>query len=126
MARIRDIVVDCRDPAALARFWAQVLDGYAVRAYDRAEIERLAALGFTPETDPQVAVDGPGPTLFFQKMDPLSTGRSRWHVDLAGAAPRAQEIPRLIALGARVREHRDDWSVLLDPEDNAFCLRDPD
>lgn len=63
MAAMREIVFDCERPSELARFWAGVLDGYDVRAYDGAEIERLASLGLTPETDPTVAVDGPGPIV---------------------------------------------------------------
>ena len=59
MAAFKGIVVDSLHPAMLARFWAAALDGYAVRAYDDAEIARLASLGFTPETDPNVMVDGP-------------------------------------------------------------------
>ena len=59
MADISDIVFDSLHPASLAVFWAAVLDGYAIREYDALEIERLAGLGFTPETDPAVAVDGP-------------------------------------------------------------------
>ena len=61
VARISEIVIDALHPAALARFWAAALDGYAVRPYDAAEVARLAAMGRTPETDPQVAVDGPAP-----------------------------------------------------------------
>jgi len=67
MAKFSYVVIDAQNPAALAKFWAAVLDGYAVRAYDQAEIDRLASLGFTPETDPSVMVDGPGPTLAFRK-----------------------------------------------------------
>ena len=69
MARLKEIVIDCRHPAALARFWAGSLDGYRVRPYDDAEIARLAALGFTPETDLTVMVDasGGGPGLCFQR-----------------------------------------------------------
>ena len=51
-AMLREIVFDCAHPARLARFWAAVLKGYAVRPYDAAEVARLAALGCTPETDP--------------------------------------------------------------------------
>ena len=40
MAEIADIVVDCAHPASLARFWAQVLDGYAVAPYDEEELAR--------------------------------------------------------------------------------------
>ncbi|HEY9219647.1 MAG TPA: VOC family protein [Phenylobacterium sp.] len=119
MARIRDIVVDAEHPASLARFWAAALEGYAVRAYDEAEIARLAALGFTPETDPTVMVDGPGPTLCFQRMPGRTVGRNRWHLDLAGGP---EEVARLCGLGARVREVREGWTTLLDPEDNPFCV----
>jgi hypothetical protein len=66
MNKLKEIVIDAGHPAALARFWAEVIDGYAIRPYDDEEIARLAALGFTPETDPTVMVDGPGPTLCFQ------------------------------------------------------------
>jgi len=30
-----------------------------------------------------------------------------------------------IELGARVREVRESWTTLLDPEDNPFCVLDP-
>ena len=63
MTRIDSITVDAEHPASLARFWAAALEGYAVRVYDEAEVARLAALGLTPETDPTVMIDGPGPTL---------------------------------------------------------------
>jgi len=121
MAKFSYLVFDAQNPAALARFWATTLDGYAVRAYDEAEIERLAALGLTPETDPSVMVDGPGPTLCFQKMPGRTTGRNRLHLDLAGA-DRGREVERLCALGARVREEHGDHTTLLDPEDNPFCV----
>lgn len=124
MARLTEIVVDSLRPAALARFWAAALEGYAVRPYDEAEVARLAGLGLTPETDPAVAIDGPGPTIFFQQVADVGTGRSRLHLDLKGG-PREQEIAALVALGARVRDVRDDHTVLLDPEGNAFCVFDP-
>lgn len=124
MVRIRDIVVDSQHPARHARFWANALDGYRVRPYDEAEIARLAALGLTPETDPTVMVDGPGPTLCFQLMPGKVERRNRWHLDLVGG-PREEEVRRLCALGASVREVRDGWSTLLDPEGNPFCVLDP-
>ena len=90
MSRIRDIVICCTSAHTLARFWAAALDGYQIRPYDDAEIARLAALGFTPETDPSVAVDGPGPTLFLQETaePPPTSGRrpeptqNQIHLDL--------------------------------------------
>lgn len=124
MADLIEIVVDSRHPAVLARFWAEALNGYRVRAYDDAEIERLAGLGLTLETDPSVAVDGPGPTLFFQQTDAAKIARNRIHLDLA-AQSRPSEIARLIALGASVRDTHGTFTVMLDPEGNEFCVCDP-
>jgi hypothetical protein len=124
MIRIASITIDSQHPAALARFWAAALEGYSVRAYDEAEIARLAKLGFTPETDPVVMVDGPGPTLCLQRMPGKTEGRNRWHIDVAGG-PREVEIERLCRLGARVQEIKRDWTTLLDPEDNPFCVLEP-
>ena len=77
----------------------------------------------TPETDPAVAVDGPGPTLFFQRSDEPKTMRNRVHLDVATDG-RADEVARLKALGARVRDAHDTFTVMLDPEGNEFCVRD--
>ena len=58
MARIRDVVFDCRHPASLARFWTAALEDYAVAPYDQAELDRLAAAGIRdPEDDPTVLVE---------------------------------------------------------------------
>ena len=121
MARLKDIVIDSRHPAGLARFWERALDGYAIRPYDDAEVERLASLGLTPETDPSVALDGDGPTLFFQQTDVPKTARNRVHLDLA-TPDRRSEVDRLTALGARVRDEHDGFTVMLDPELNEFCV----
>jgi len=124
MARLKEIVFDASEPSRLAGFWAAALQGYAVRRYDAAEIDRLARLGFTQEEDPRVAVDGPGPTLFFQKTTTPKQGRNRIHLDLSCDA-RATEVARLESLGATVREVRDGYTVMLDPEGNEFCVQGP-
>lgn len=55
MARLHDVVFDSRHPASIARFWAAVLDGYAVAPYDEAELARLRGMGILdPEDDPNV------------------------------------------------------------------------
>ena len=118
------IVFECGHPAALARFWAVVLDGYAVRTYDAAELARLAELGLTPVTDPTVMVDGPGPTLCFQRVAgrPLApAGQHRLHLDI-DARDRRAEVLRLTALGATVEREGGDYTVLRDPEGNVFCV----
>jgi hypothetical protein len=125
LVEILEIVFDSQHPARLAGFWAAVLDGYRIRGYDDAEIERLATLGYTPETDPSVAVDGPGPTFFFQKTEQPKRSRNRLHLDLAGGS-RATEVAQMVELGATIREELDDHTVMLDPEGNEFCVRDPE
>jgi hypothetical protein len=123
MGKLKEIVFDADHPAALARFWAQVIDGYAVRPYDDDEIARLAALGFTPETDPTVMVDGPGPTLCFQIFPGPRHARNRVHVDVS-VEDRPAEVARLMALGASVAREADGYTVIRDPEGNNFCLVD--
>lgn len=128
MARIHDIVVDCSHPASLARFWAQVLDGYAVAPYDEAELARLRAEGIEdPEDDPTVLVEpvGSGPRLFFQRVPEPKVTKNRVHLDLS-CDRMEDELVRLADLGAQVvqRERRDhgDWALLADPEGNELCL----
>jgi len=121
MGTLREIVFDCRSAPGLARFWASVLRDYAVRAYDDAEIARLAALGLTPETDPTVLVDGPGPSLCFQQVPCRHQPQGRVHVDVH-AGDREQEVSRLCALGASLVRTSDHYTVLADPEGNHFCV----
>ena len=45
MGMLKQIDVDCRHPARLARFWADALDDFEVLHYDNAEIAHLAGLG---------------------------------------------------------------------------------
>jgi hypothetical protein len=136
MARLHDIVIDCRHPASLARFWAAVLDDYAVAPYAEAELARLRANGVDdPEDDPTVLVkraDGGGPRLFFQlvpdsKAGEPRTGR-RLHLDVMPSdRTRDEEVEWLRGIGATVHEdHRKldgrGWVTLADPEGNLFCV----
>jgi hypothetical protein len=122
-ARLAQIVVDCRHPAGLARFWAAVLDGFAVRPYDDAEIARLAAQGHTPETDPVVIVNGPDIELCFQRVDPPPAAKRPLHLDVA-TSDRPAEVRRLLALGAAVHQEFAGHTWMRDPEGNDFCVVD--
>ena len=85
MARIHDVVFDCRHPASLARFWAAALDDYEVAPYDEAELARLRGIRINdPEDDPTVLVAAPGarPRLFFQLVPEPRTVKNRVHLDL--------------------------------------------
>ena len=124
VAKVVEIVFDCRQAPVVARFWAAVLDDYEVRPYDEAEIERLAALGLTPDTDPIVIVDGPGPTLCFQQVDETKRTKNRVHLDVE-AADRQAEVNRLVQLGASVQQETQRWTTMLDPEGNEFCVLGP-
>ncbi len=121
MGAFDQVVFDCARPSALARFWANALDGYHVRDYDPAEIARLARLGFTPETDPTVLVDGPGPSLCFQQVPSVDATRGRIHLDLA-VSDCAREVARLSALGASIVRETSGYTVMQDPEGNRFCV----
>lgn len=125
MGTLREIVFDCETPSRLARFWAEVLDGYSVRPYDGDEVARLAALGFTPETDPTVMVDGPGPALCFQTVEGRRYENNRVHLDVT-VADRAGEVARLTGLGAEVVRVLPSYTVMKDPEANQFCVVDAD
>jgi catechol 2,3-dioxygenase-like lactoylglutathione lyase family enzyme len=123
MGTIREIVFDCEAAPALARFWAELLDGYSVRPYDQAEIDRLARLGLTPETDPTVLVDGPGPILCFQQVQGRKYENNRVHLDIS-VADRQREIRRIRALGGEIAREADGYTVIRDPEGNQFCIVD--
>ena len=124
MGVIQEIVFDCDKPPVLARFWAGILDGYDVRPYDEEEIDRLAALGLTPETDTTVMVDGPGPRLCFQNVDGRVSDNNRVHMDIE-VDDRSGEVERLVEAGATVDRVLPTYTVMRDPEGNQFCLVDP-
>jgi len=125
VARIRDVVFDCGHPAALARFWAAALEGYAVAPYDQAELDRLRAAGIDdPEDDPTVLVEpssGSGPRLWFQLVPEAKQVKNRVHLDLASADVSA-EVLRLAGLGARVLAEQQGWVTMEDPQGNEFDL----
>ena len=124
MARIHEIVIDCRHPASLARFWAAALDGYEIAPYDGAELQRLRALGIhDPEDDPTVRIQAPGgqPSVFLQRVPEPKSAKNRLHLDLRCESFEAEKA-RLTGLGAIVLAQYDTFVVLSDPEGNEFCL----
>jgi glyoxalase superfamily protein len=123
MATIKDIVVDCKNAAPLARFWAALLDDYDVRPYTDEDIASLAKEGLTPETDPVVFVDGPGPNICFQQVPETKTTKNRLHIELM-SGDRATEVQSALGLGASIYYEGDGWTTLQDPEGNEFCITD--
>lgn len=127
MGKLICITVDCAKPAPLARFWAAAIEGYDVRPYDQAEVQRLREAGVMDiEDDPTVAIDAQGlPTIFFQRVPEPKTVKNRVHLDIQ-AAHREAEVQRLVSLGARVFRELDEggqrWTIMQDPEGNEFCV----
>ena len=105
--KIKDVIIDCRDPEVLAAFWAEVLD--------RPVAARIGPFIWL------VRAEGPG--LGFQRVDAPKAGKNRVHFDV-GAADPAAERERLEALGARyLPEYAGGgFLVMADPEGNEFCV----
>ena len=123
VARLKQVVVDCLHPASLARFWAVALDDFSIRAYDDAEVARLAEIGRTPETDPGVILDGPELELCFQETGSPITTKRTLHLDIA-SVDRVGEVERLSAMGATIVQTFDAHTWMRDPEGNDFCVTD--
>lgn len=103
------ITIDCVDPQGLAAFWSAVLEVSVER--DVGDYVYLAR------------PDG-GIVVSFQRVAEPTPGKARIHLDLSG--PRAAEVERVVALGARVVEEHvlphTAWTVLEDPAGNPFCI----
>jgi hypothetical protein len=122
--RIKDIVVDCRHPASLARFWAAVLDDYEVAPYDDDEIERLRAMGIDDlEDDPGVMIESRsgGHRLYFQQVPEPKVAKNRVHLDLAADDPQAALDLVLSLGGTEIRRH-ETFALMADPEGNELCI----
>ena len=115
--RISELVLKCRDPEVLARFWCEVLGFTEV---DREE-------GIYIEIGPPEGFGGPQPTIFLIRNDDPRNGHARLHIDV-NPTDRDQdaELERLLAAGARLvdigQPAEASWHVLADPEGNEFCL----
>ncbi|MDM7829961.1 VOC family protein [Cellulomonas edaphi] len=113
IGRLDEVVVDCRDPLALAGFWAQVLGG-------------------TPELrDPDwCRLQAPGsPLIAFQRVPEAKTTKNRLHLDVLVDDVEAATL-EAEALGATRQGgvHRDtagSFQVLTDPEGNEWCVVSP-
>lgn len=108
------VVIDCRDPQALARFWSALL---------RVEVRGTwkQYVGLHPARPGQ-------PRLILQRTDDPRPAKNTIHLDLhvASAAELPAAVDRAIALGAHLVEDHDEdvarWCTMADPEGNLFCL----
>ncbi|MGW5848876.1 VOC family protein [Streptomyces sp. NPDC055254] len=109
-AYLRQIVVDCHDPRALARFWAELLGGDPVdrdRGWSHMELPGLARLAFQPVPEGKA-------------------GKNRLHLDVAVEdieAAAAEAVRRgAVRVGRVVTDDQGSFQGMLDPEGNEFCL----
>lgn len=115
--RISELVIGCREPEVLARFWCEVLDFVVLDREDDG----------TVEIGPRAGFGGAQPTIILSRREAPEQGKSRLHLDV-NATDRDQdaELERLLRLGARPADvgqtGQERWHVLRDPEGNAFCL----
>lgn len=118
--RIGELVLDCRDPEVLARFWCEVLDFVELGREEGEE-------GYAIEIGPREGFGGPQATIILRSGGEPERGKSQLHIDL-NPTDRDQdaELERLLKLGARPADigqtGDEQWNVLADPEGNAFCL----
>nr|WP_062341204.1 VOC family protein [Herbidospora sakaeratensis] len=112
--RISELVIDCRDPEALAAFWCEVL-GYVVVGREEGFIE------IGPDDE------GHRPGIVLSASDDPRSGKLPLHIDVSPTdRDQDAELERLLALGAKPADvgqtGEESWHVLADPEGNEFCL----
>jgi len=110
---LENLVFDALEPQRLGRFWEAVVGG-----------ERLTDEPGIFET--RLTVEG-GPVLdlCFQRVPDRPVEPLRLHLDLRGGARQAEEVERLLGLGARhldIGQADVPWVVLADPEGNPCCV----
>ena len=142
MSRTVQIVIDCSDPDAVARFWAEAL-GYVLQPPPEGFAsweDALAAWGVPRDQwnsrSAVVDPDGDGPRIFLQQVPEAKAGKNRLHLDVRVSDPTDEpqardealmaEVERLEGLGARRQEWRFEegkhFMVMQDVEGNEFCL----
>jgi len=110
---VDEVVIDCADPAVVARFWADVLGG--------TPTERDPAWWY---------IRPPGWTqLSFQRVPERKSGKNRLHIDvlvddLAAATEQAERLGARRSGPVRVSPG-GSFQVLTDPEGNEWCVVRP-
>jgi catechol 2,3-dioxygenase-like lactoylglutathione lyase family enzyme len=115
IGQLRSVVIDTRDPRALAAFYAELLGGkvtdndedWAVVVDDEG---RRFAFQLSPEHEP--------PTF------PDPKGSQQFHLDLRISRDELDEATRRITElgGRRLDAGEDDFQVFTDPAGHTFCL----
>jgi catechol 2,3-dioxygenase-like lactoylglutathione lyase family enzyme len=108
---LHEIVIDCPNPEALARFWQALIGG---------EVE--------VESDEWVVLDGDdvGFYIGFQRVPEPKSGKNRVHLDVEvddlGTAIDDAEQLGARKIGALVVDDDGSFQVMADPGGNEFCF----
>ena len=120
------VIVDCRDVAAQARWWAEALDWQII--YEAPDEQGVVPRWASEERLRATPWNEVPPGLVFVPVPEGKQVKNRLHLDLAPhvSDDREAEIERLLAMGATrvdVGQGEDvTWEVLADPEGNEFCV----
>jgi hypothetical protein len=106
---IKSITFDCRDALRLAEFWAACLGSDVDEDSDSGKAF-VEAAGWG------------GPNIWFNAVPEPKAAKNRLHLDLRAPGSIADEVQRLIGLGASVLQEEADLVVMSDPEGNEFCV----
>ncbi len=112
------VVIDCKDPAALSGFYAELLGWHK---------------GYVTDDFVIILSENCNVNIGFQRNDdyvppvwPEESGRQQQmlHVDFSMEKEKLREwIDYAVSLGAKKAENQyGDWAVMLDPEGHPFCF----
>lgn len=108
------LTIDARDPASIARWWAETLSW---------EVVDWLPAGVEVRPSHQ-----PSPSLFFIAVPEVKDGKNRLHLDMY-ADDQSATVADLLSRGAAradIGQPADaECIVMRDPEGNEFCLLDP-
>jgi hypothetical protein len=143
MAYTFQVVFDCRDPHALADWWAETL-GWHVEAQDEAFIRSMIEQGHATEADTRIyrgalvwqegaAINSEiqrspqSIRIYFQAVPENKIIKNRMHLDLrVGDDDPIKVREALLARGATIlhsgSQGGHEWLTMADPEGNEFCV----
>lgn len=104
------ITIDCQDPSSLAKWYVDAFGGELVR-----EMEGMFAMA-----------DVGGTRFGFQKVESVTPGKNRIHVDFHTDNDLSETVNAIVAKGAERRGDFEmpglEWVTLADPEGNLFDI----
>ncbi len=118
MIKIGYIVIDCQEPAAIAKFWEEVLG---------AKVTFADGTGAMLENPVNLENGDKFPPILFYKNPDAKIIKNRLHFDLS-PDDQGAEVLRIEGLGGKrieIGQSADPattWVVMADPEGNEFCV----